>query len=98
MLLRFGVFELDPAAQEFRRGGVLVKLSPQQLRVLHLLAERGGQVCTREEIQREIRGTEVYVDSIRSRRYPQEKAAGRRVSPSARRFSIMERAGLVGAL
>jgi len=66
VLLRFGVFELDPAAQELRRGGVLVKLSPQQLRVLRLLAERGGQICTREEIQREIWGTEVYVDFDRA--------------------------------
>jgi DNA-binding response OmpR family regulator len=63
VLLRFGVFELDPAALELRRAGVLVKLSPQQLRVLHLLADRSGQVCTREEIQREIWGTEVYVIS-----------------------------------
>jgi DNA-binding winged helix-turn-helix (wHTH) protein/TolB-like protein/tetratricopeptide (TPR) repeat protein len=66
VLLRFGVFELDPAAQELRRGGVLIKLSPQQLRVLRILAERGGQVCTREEIQREIWGTEVYVDFDRA--------------------------------
>jgi DNA-binding winged helix-turn-helix (wHTH) protein/tetratricopeptide (TPR) repeat protein len=66
VLLRFGVFELDPVAQELRRAGVLVKLSPQQLRVLRLLAERGGQICTREEIQREIWGTEVYVDFDRA--------------------------------
>jgi DNA-binding winged helix-turn-helix (wHTH) protein/TolB-like protein/Tfp pilus assembly protein PilF len=66
VLLRFGVFELDPAAPELRRAGLLVKLSPQQLRVLRMLAERGGQVCTREEIQREIWGTEVYVDFDRA--------------------------------
>jgi DNA-binding winged helix-turn-helix (wHTH) protein/TolB-like protein/Tfp pilus assembly protein PilF len=60
------VFELDAGAQELRRAGVLVKLSPQQLRVLRLLAERFGQVCTREEIQREIWGTEVHVDFDRA--------------------------------
>src|SRR5437762_1506666 len=40
---------------------MLIKLSPQQLRVLRMLAERGGQVCTREEIQRELWGNETYV-------------------------------------
>ena len=61
-LLRFGVFELDLRRQELRRGGVLIKLSPQQFRVLRLLAEQGGRVCTREEIQREVWGSEVFVD------------------------------------
>ena len=61
-LLRFGVFELDLRQQELRRAGMLIKLSPQQLRVLRLLAERGGQVCTREEIQREVWGNETFVD------------------------------------
>ena len=62
MALRFGVFELDVDGQELRRGGILVRLTPQQFRVLRLLAERGGQVCSREEIQREVWGTEVFVD------------------------------------
>ncbi len=61
-LLRFGVFELDLRRQELRRGGVLIRLSPQQIRVLRLLAERGGQVCTREEIRREVWGSDVFVD------------------------------------
>ena len=61
-LLRFGVFELDLRRQELRRAGVLLRLSPQQFRVLRMLAERGGQVCTREDIQREIWGSETFVD------------------------------------
>jgi len=61
-VLRFGVFELDLQQQELRRGGVLIKLTPQQFRVLRLLAERGDQVCTREQIQREVWGGEVFVD------------------------------------
>jgi DNA-binding winged helix-turn-helix (wHTH) protein/TolB-like protein/Tfp pilus assembly protein PilF len=61
-LIRFGVFELDLCQQQLRRGGVLIKLSPQQFRVLRLLAEHSGQVCTREEIQREVWGSEVFVD------------------------------------
>jgi DNA-binding winged helix-turn-helix (wHTH) protein/tetratricopeptide (TPR) repeat protein len=61
-VLRFGVFELDLQQQELRRGGVLIKLTPQQFRVLRLLAERGDQVCTREQIQREVWGGEIFVD------------------------------------
>jgi TolB-like protein/DNA-binding winged helix-turn-helix (wHTH) protein/Tfp pilus assembly protein PilF len=61
-LLRFGVFELDLRRGELRRAGMLLKLSPQQFRVLRLLAERPGQLCTREEIQREIWGGETFVD------------------------------------
>jgi DNA-binding winged helix-turn-helix (wHTH) protein/TolB-like protein/Tfp pilus assembly protein PilF len=64
--LRFGVFELDLRRQELRRAGVLIKLTPQQFRVLRMLVEAGGQVCTREAIRGEIWGSEVYVDFDRS--------------------------------
>lgn len=66
LLLRFGAFELDLKKNELRRGGVLLKLAPQQFRVLRMLAEHSGIVCTREEIQREIWGSEVFVDFDRS--------------------------------
>jgi TolB-like protein/DNA-binding winged helix-turn-helix (wHTH) protein/Tfp pilus assembly protein PilF len=62
LILRFGAFELDVRSGELRRSGVLIRLSPQQLRLLRFLAEHAGQVCTREEIQREIWGSEVFVD------------------------------------
>jgi DNA-binding winged helix-turn-helix (wHTH) protein/TolB-like protein/Tfp pilus assembly protein PilF len=61
-LLRFGIFELDLRRQELRRGGMLIKLTPQQFRVLRMLIDAGGRICTREAIQREIWGNEVYVD------------------------------------
>jgi DNA-binding winged helix-turn-helix (wHTH) protein/TolB-like protein/TPR repeat protein len=61
-LLRFGVFELDLRQQELRRGGVLIKLTPQQFRVLRFLAENRGQIRTREQIQREVWGAELFVD------------------------------------
>jgi DNA-binding winged helix-turn-helix (wHTH) protein len=51
-LLRFGTFELDRAGGELRRSGALVKLQSQQFELLALLAERAGQVVTREEIRR----------------------------------------------
>jgi len=66
VLLRFGAFELDLKHEELRRSGVLIKLSPQQLRVLRFLAGHSGQVCAREQIQQEIWGSETFVDFDRS--------------------------------
>jgi DNA-binding response OmpR family regulator len=57
-LLRFGAFELDLQNNELRRAGVLLKLSPQQFQVLRLLAEGAGQLQSREDIQREVWGTD----------------------------------------
>jgi len=66
VLLRFGAFELDLQNNELRRAGVLLKLSPQQFQVLRLLAENAGQLQTREEIQREVWGTDTFVDFDRN--------------------------------
>jgi len=65
-ILRFGAFELDVRNSELRRGGVLVKLAPQQFRLLRYLAENPGRLSTREEIQQNIWGAEVFVDFDRS--------------------------------
>jgi DNA-binding winged helix-turn-helix (wHTH) protein/TolB-like protein/Tfp pilus assembly protein PilF len=65
-ILRFAAFELDLQQEELRRGGVLIKLSPQPFRVLRFLAEHAGQVCSREDIQRAIWGAETFVDFDRS--------------------------------
>jgi TolB-like protein/DNA-binding winged helix-turn-helix (wHTH) protein len=64
--MRFGCFELDEINGELRRDGALVKLPPRQFRLLHLLAKNSGQVVAREEIQREIWGTDTYVDFQRN--------------------------------
>ncbi len=61
-VLRFGLFELDPATGELRRQGRLVRLQPQPAKVLALLASRAGELVTRDELQREIWGAETYVD------------------------------------
>jgi TolB-like protein/DNA-binding winged helix-turn-helix (wHTH) protein/Tfp pilus assembly protein PilF len=65
-ILRFGAFELDVRNSQLRRGGVLVKLAPQQFRLLRCLAENPGHLSTREEIQQNIWGAEVFVDFDRS--------------------------------
>jgi Tol biopolymer transport system component/DNA-binding winged helix-turn-helix (wHTH) protein len=60
--IRFGAFELDAAAGRLLKSGIPIKLQPQPLRVLQLLAERPGQVVTREEIQRCLWGDSTFVD------------------------------------
>jgi TolB-like protein/DNA-binding winged helix-turn-helix (wHTH) protein len=61
-VLRFGVFELDTGTAELRKAGTLLRLPPQPLKVLALLATRSGQLVTREEIQKQIWGSETFVD------------------------------------
>lgn len=61
-LLRFGVFELNVTTEELRKSGTLIRLAPQPLKLLALLARRSGQVVTRDEIQRTLWGGETYVD------------------------------------
>jgi len=62
MLYRFGKFELLADAGELRKAGALVHLQPQPLRVLLLLASRGGEVVTRDEIRSAVWGAETFVD------------------------------------
>jgi TolB-like protein/DNA-binding winged helix-turn-helix (wHTH) protein/Tfp pilus assembly protein PilF len=60
--MRFGVFELDPQSGELRRDGLSIRLQPQPLKVLALLASRWGEVVSREEIRRAIWGEERHVE------------------------------------
>jgi len=61
-LVRFGVFELNVTTEELRKSGTLIRLAPQPLKLLVLLARRSGQVVTRDEIQQTLWGGETYVD------------------------------------
>jgi DNA-binding winged helix-turn-helix (wHTH) protein/TolB-like protein len=60
--MRFGRFEFDPEEGALSREGVPVKLQQQPARVLALLAERAGQVVTRDELRQRIWGTGTFVD------------------------------------
>ena len=62
LALRFGPFELDVRSGELRRNGTTVRLQPQPLKVLLLLAGRPGDVVTREEIQSQIWPAGTFVD------------------------------------
>jgi TolB-like protein len=61
-ILRFGAFELRTAPPELRLNGDPVKLPPQPLKVLELLARRSGEVLTRNEIREHVWCGDTFVD------------------------------------
>jgi TolB-like protein len=61
-ILRFGAFELRTAPAELRLHGDPVKLPPQPLKVLELLARRNGEVLTRDQIREHVWCGDTYVD------------------------------------
>lgn len=65
-ILRFATFEVDLAGSELRKGGALVKRQSQHFQLLVLLAERAGQVVSREDIRRALWDNETFVDFDRS--------------------------------
>src|SRR5215475_13416231 len=60
--LRFGAFELRANPAELRLNGDPVKLAPQPLKVLDLLARRSGEVVTRNEIREHVWAGDTFVD------------------------------------
>ncbi|MGA2904466.1 MAG: winged helix-turn-helix domain-containing protein [Candidatus Korobacteraceae bacterium] len=61
-LLRFGVFELNLDTEELFKSGIPVKLPPQPLKLLVLLASHAGQVVARDKIQSQLWVGETFVD------------------------------------
>src|SRR5579862_6491118 len=62
LILRFGSFEVHTGPGELRHQGDLVKLAPQPLKVLEILARRGGQIVTRAEIREKVWSGDTFVD------------------------------------
>ena len=62
-IYRFADFELDRSAYQLRRKGRPVRIERIPLDLLFLLAERPGQLVTREEILARIWGKDVFLDS-----------------------------------
>ena len=61
-VLRFGGFELHRGPAELRLNDDLVRLAPQPLKVLELLARSHGKVLTREEIRQHVWPGDTFVD------------------------------------
>ena len=65
-LIRFGVYELDVDAQELRREGRLIRLTPQTLRLLVVLTEAPAIVVSRERLRAALWADDTHVDFDRS--------------------------------
>ena len=61
-ILRFGPFELRAETGELRRNGDLVKLAPQPLKVLEILAIKAGEIVSRAEIRERVWCGDTFVD------------------------------------
>jgi len=61
-VVRFADFELDLRTGELRRNGTSLKLQPQPAKLLALLVSRAGEVVTRQDLAREVWGSETFVD------------------------------------
>jgi TolB-like protein len=62
MVLEFGVFQLDVQTSELRKDGKPVRLQPQPVKVLALLAANAGSLVTREQIRSQIWSGDTFVD------------------------------------
>jgi len=58
----FEEYSLDLRTGELCRNGTALRLQPQPAKVLTVLAERAGEVVTRQELAQQVWGSETYVD------------------------------------
>src|SRR5580692_4804584 len=61
-MLKFGPYLVDLTAGEVRKNGSRIRLQEKPLRVLALLADRKGQVVTREELKKHLWPEDTFVD------------------------------------
>ena len=61
-IISFGSFHLDPGTGSLEKHGVPVRLPRQHALILKLLAQRVGEIVTREQLRDEVWGTETFVD------------------------------------
>jgi DNA-binding winged helix-turn-helix (wHTH) protein/tetratricopeptide (TPR) repeat protein len=61
-MLKFGPYLVDLASGEVRKNGSRIRLQEKPLRVLGLLAERQGQLVTREDLKKHLWPEDTFVD------------------------------------
>ena len=61
-VVRFGIYEFEPEAEELRKGGMRVRLEGQPLAILKILLACPGEVVTREELQNKLWPADTFVD------------------------------------
>src|SRR5215469_5901665 len=60
--VQFGPFELDRSARELRKQGTRIRLQPKPLQILCALAERPGEIVTRDELKARLWPNDTFVD------------------------------------
>ena len=73
--IRFGDYELDAAAFELRHDGVPVTMEPQVFDVLRYLAERSGELVTKEQLLDDVWGDRFVSESSLSSRIRSARVA-----------------------
>lgn len=61
-LLKFGPFQVDLDSGELSKNGTRIRLQEKSVRVLSVLAERQGQLVSREELQKRLWPDDTFVD------------------------------------
>jgi TolB-like protein/DNA-binding winged helix-turn-helix (wHTH) protein len=59
---RFGPFEIRTPTRELYKSGIKLKLRPQPFQILQILAERAGEVVTRDELRQMLWPDDTFVD------------------------------------
>lgn len=62
MIYRFGLFEVDTAAAELRRKGLLIRIQDQPIRLLIALLEARGQIVSKEQLRSNLWAHDVHVE------------------------------------
>jgi len=60
--IRIGSYELDFQAGELHKDGFRIRLQEQPFEILAILADRPGEVVTREELRHKLWPADTYVD------------------------------------
>lgn len=60
--LRFDVYEADPRSGELRKHGIRIPLEDRPFRALLILLSRGNELVTREELQKRLWSSDVFID------------------------------------
>lgn len=62
MIYRFGIFEVDVAAGELRRKGLVVRIQDQPFRVLTALLEAQGRTLSKDDLRAQVWASDIYVE------------------------------------
>ena len=62
-MLEIGDVALDPAAKAVTKGGEIVRVSPREFTILHILMENKGKVLTKVQIEENLYGWDTEIES-----------------------------------